>query len=1189
MAAASPRNPRRTKGRHRKPSKVDTANCAQWLRVGTVGIGLGAAIASGQGIASAAPDDSSGSGPTKGADTAASSTTEQGGTTGSTSKKAGPKRPPTTKVSGQGADNGGTDNGNDKDATGGSKADSDTEAGDAADAGRPSTANPTKRSQSQVKTKPRKVSGVDTAPSASPAPSASAPAADNAPAPAAAISTAPTNTSVTVSTVPAAAAATNTVAAGTVTAPGIFSGVADMLNFVGHGLEETLALAVRQTRTPKGGQSSSATTTTSEPPTTESTTTSASTSTGGSASDAPKAAAVSPISPQDAVATLTAAYSANNADELFREALQAGMKTTDLVTTVLAPVINAMNLIEDLSELGGAISRRDGVDVVDEIGDAARDLIGMVPVIGQPIVSALYGFTAPAGASATMSALSAAAAAAPAAASPMDDPIFKAAVARAMTRLAGWPGTPKNFVDVTNYSIDQSLDLLDTQLDNIIATAPVGSPARWLTDSLNFAAVFFTSAVPGYTFTDTLNAIGDFLNRIVPPFKIADGAGALGVISAYKIMGAAVAGTATVLKDMLNGVYDLEQIAIDVIYATTGATVTRSDLYNSSSLTTKVALSVVGGGGAYSDPTRAFNITLPAWTPEQVNFFTIGTYVALVAIYKRFQEMALLQTFTTSTTYDSWHYTNGLGMYAAGTFHAVDDLGRSVDFFGVSQGGTYTSVGNALVTINNSTGGFTYTPPAIWDSKFQNAAFFHRSTSENEADRYDYVDIPVATADGARYTITFKISIINGTNAAPTGSFTVTSTDGVGVVKGKINGSDADGDTLKYSLIGSSVNGLSGNSAYTKDGSGNGGIVTINPVTGDFTYVSSATASSTQSFQVMINDGHYGNTPVTVTVTNSTAAITPANVNTSTPYQVTGSVPSSTNKPGAFTSYALVSTTTPKGLVTSFDPTTGAFTYTRTSGLGHTTSPTDVVTVLATDANGRTVTLKLAVNPTVANASPSVVLTTAPTVGTLSGTTQTSTGKVTYSDPDGDSAVWPSSVTSARGGTVTFAADGSFTYTSNLTTAERHAVAKIGAAGSTYNGVALAAYEDAFTVTVSDGYGGTAQTTVKVPIYSINSAPTISSWTVTHFLVTIGTAVKVNDADGDLTSGTKPANGNPNNGNPWYTFSRSVNTFNWYGSGGVQDFSANGTGNITFTVGDGYYVVTNGVVTNTAASGSKTG
>jgi hypothetical protein len=772
---------------------------------------------------------------------------------------------------------------------------------------------------------------------------------------------------------------------------------------------------------------------------------------------------------------------------------------------------------------------------------------------------------------------------------------FQGVLQRALYRLTGWPGIPKNFVDITNYQTDQTLDNADNQLDYLSENAPFGSQARWLPDLIGIISFFFVPVPQGSTFTDKLNAMGDFLNRVVPPFKIEPGADTLDVITPYKIMGAAVVGTATVLQDMLNGIYDPQQWAIHVVKATTGATITAADLSDFTSLSTKVAAAQAGAiatfglidGGAYYDPERAFEITLPNWTAQQVNPFTVMTYIGLVGIYKRFQEMAVLTQFTTSTEYSpNWPYNGApytfLGsMYAAGTFQAVDPDGNGVEFpAGGALGATYVSAGGALVTINTTGGGFTYT------NTLPGSAFFHRATSQNPEDRFDTVQIPVKSVDGVEYTLTFKIQIVDGTNANPTGSSTVTGTDAVGVVKGKVTGADSDGDTLTYSLVGTSVNGLSGNSAYTKNGAGNGGIVTINSTTGDFTYVSTSTAGATQSFQVQIGDGHGGSTIVTVTVPNTTS-ITPANVNTSTQNVVTGSVPSSTNRPGVFTSYALGTAPT-KGTVTSFNPATGAFTYTRNGALGHTTTPNDFVTVIATDANGFTVTLRMPVVPTVANNAPTVVLTTAPTVGTLVGTTQTSTGKVTYSDADGDAPIWPSSVTTARGGTVTFAADGTFTYTSNLTTAQRHAVARIGAAGSTYNSVALAAWEDAFTVIVSDGFGGTAQTTIKVPIYAINANPTMSTGgpVCAFALCTVG-GINVSDADGDLDGYFTLPTSNDGTGNAWFTLTAGSMTI-WGGDGvGTTTISWGGNTNglgtqvtvtNTLTIYDGHYRVTNGVV-----------
>jgi VCBS repeat-containing protein len=788
-------------------------------------------------------------------------------------------------------------------------------------------------------------------------------------------------------------------------------------------------------------------------------------------------------------------------------------------------------------------------------------------------------------------------ASAAATASAVNNTAFIAVLQRAVNRLFGWPGAPTNFVTITNRQIDQSLDALDDQLDSLIANAVAGSPARWLPDLNSILGLFVKPAIPSYSFTDSLNAMGDFLNRIMPPFKIAPGADTLdGItkITPYNIMGAAVVGAATVLTDMLNGVYDPAQWEIDVIKTTVGATVTRADLTNFTSLAAKITAAQVaamlgGDGGAFHDPTRVWSLTLPTWTAAQVNPFTIAAYVVTVALYKRFQEVAVGTNFTTSTTYDSWLYTLSLGgdssrsEYAAGTFHAVDPDGRSVDFAG-SLLGTFTSQGGGLVTINTAGGGFTYT------NTLPGAAFFHRATSENEADRYDTVNIPVTSADGASYTLTFKIQIIDGSNATPTvSSPTVGTADGLGVVRGNVTGSDSDADTLKYSLVGSSVNGLSGNSAYTKNGAGNGGIVTLNPTTGAFTYVSSATAGATQSFQVLVNDGHGGNVISTVTVANSTS-ITPANVNTGTMNVVTGSVPIPAGDAGIFTSYALGDAPS-KGSVTSFNPATGAFTYTRDSSLGHSTLPGDVVTVLATDANGRTVTMRMNVTPTVSNAAPVIVSSTTD-VGNASSArwglntstwTQTTTGKITATDDDQDALSYSlvngtthAAVTNTtNGGTVAFNADGSYTYSITKNQAYFHGAAKIGASGS--------AVTDTFTVAVNDGFGGVAYQDVSIAVYAINSNPSLSVGGLACAFGICTVTITTTDPDGDdLSGGLNTSNNGA--GSPWYTLERgsvtinagNAHTMSW--TGNSDGLGTQQTGDQRYTVYDGNYRVNNGIV-----------
>ncbi|WP_349269070.1 hypothetical protein MPNTM1_04433 [Mycolicibacterium parafortuitum] len=1162
MAAASPRKPRRTSGRHRKSSH------AQWLRAGAVGFGLAAAIISGQGVASADTDDASAP-----RDTSASEASgKRSSITGRPS--AGPDQGESSSpADGAGDDSSDEPSGGDDDDAGSTHADLDDELVNEEELVDDEQDSKTPVDEDDLPADTSTDGGESSTPYQKPgaAGRSSASTGSNSPesqTPQPAESTQPAINGDTGNSNPASAQPPSETTQSPSGAGDASDGESAALTPAEKEAKAVITL-VRELVKQFGGQAGD----------------------GGSTPVPPIGNLIQAFwlaSRENQQARAERRAEIASMVELLGEAALADLSRLVGWIPGVGTGMYAVSALSNLGALAVAVLRGDQDDIADEIGDLRRDLVGMVPVVGAPAAGKLYGGAVaaadPAGGESASAAVASTAMAATATAIPgTGEWYFLGVLQRAVKRLDGWPGVPKNFVEITTRVTDYTLDNANNQLDVLIANALAGSPAVWVPDLGRILGLFVLSAIPGYSYTDSLNAWGSFLNKVVPPFKIADGAGALDVISPYKIMGAAVVGAATLLRDMLNGIYDPVQWEINIIRETTGATVTASDLNDFSALQNKVIQGILfGGGGAFSNPQRAWEVTLPTWTAEQVNPYTLMTYVAFVGLYKRFQEMATLTTFTTWTTYDSWHYKNALGMYAAGKFHAVDPDGGSIVFRADGTlGKTYTTEGNALVTINTTDGGFTYTPPALWDPKVQNDAFFHRGTSENPEERFDWVTVEAYSADGVPYNIRVGIEILPGSNAVPVHTGTQNlGTDALGVFKGKITATDSDGDPLKYYLVESSVNGLSGNSAYTKNGAGNGGIVTLNE-NGEFTYVSNATAGANQSFQVRINDGHHGNTVVTITVPNTTT-ITPANPNTATQYYYSGTVPNSTNKPGTFVSYTL-SGTPAKGTVTSFNSTTGAFTYHRNESLGHSTTANDVVTVIATTADGRQVTLHLNVLPSVPNTAPTLTLTTSPTVGTLNGTTQTSTGKFTYFDADGDAPIWPTNVTSSRGGTVTIAADGTFTYTSNLTVAERHAVARIGAAGSTFNGVALNAWEDAFTVTVSDGFGGTATQTVKVPIYAINSSPTLSIGSLACAFGTCTVTVTTTDPDGDNLSGSLNSSNN-GTGSPWYTLSRgsvTVNsgnqhTFSWTGNSngaGTQQ-----TGVQRYTVYDGYYRVTNGVV-----------
>jgi VCBS repeat-containing protein len=86
-------------------------------------------------------------------------------------------------------------------------------------------------------------------------------------------------------------------------------------------------------------------------------------------------------------------------------------------------------------------------------------------------------------------------------------------------------------------------------------------------------------------------------------------------------------------------------------------------------------------------------------------------------------------------------------------------------------------------------------------------------------------------------------------------------------------------------------------------------------------------------------------------------------------------------------------------------------------------------------------------------------------------------GQIQATDPNRDSLHFSGSSTSALGGVVTVGSGGSFTYAP--TAQIRHAAAADNAART-----------DSFSVTVSDGYGGSATQTITVPVSPINGNPT---------------------------------------------------------------------------------------------------
>ncbi|BBY66588.1 Ig-like domain-containing protein [Mycolicibacterium helvum] len=482
----------------------------------------------------------------------------------------------------------------------------------------------------------------------------------------------------------------------------------------------------------------------------------------------------------------------------------------------------------------------------------------------------------------------------------------------------------------------------------------------------------------------------------------------------------------------------------------------------------------------------------------------------------------------------------------SGTLRYTDADGDPVTF----AAGTYTTANGGTVTVN-ANGTFSYT--------LQKYAWFGVSDSywhdhAVAGDPGDTFTVNVSDAFGGTTAVTYSIPI-EKQNAAPTlsGNVSNSSSSGMGVVRGTIaSGSDGDGDSLTYTLV-----GATGGSVYGS----NGGIITMNGTS--FTYIPKAGVTS-DSFQVKVDDGHGGTTTATVTLTGLTTPSPQTNTNT-TAGVVTGHLNVPSGDSGLGLTYSLGSGPSKGSVVVNSD---GTYTYTRTGGLGHSTTPNDSFTIRATDSTGKSVIIAtINVAPSVSNNAPAVSLVTQPTVGTRSGTTQTTTGKIQWSDADGDpisingqaapTGTNTITLSTRNGGTVVLKGDGTFTYTRTVSNAQSHQAAKIGAADSDVN--------DYIDITVDDGYGGTTALAVKVAVYATNSAPTISGGG--KFAGNVNT-IKVDDADGDSLSFT-------HNGSSFTFGGRGVSTSTLWG------------GN-TLTVTDGYYTVINGVVQTTPSSVTKT-
>ena len=418
------------------------------------------------------------------------------------------------------------------------------------------------------------------------------------------------------------------------------------------------------------------------------------------------------------------------------------------------------------------------------------------------------------------------------------------------------------------------------------------------------------------------------------------------------------------------------------------------------------------------------------------------------------------------------------------------------------------STSKGSIAIDSSTGAFTYAPTV---SARENAA----KVGATDADKADSFVVTVTDGRGGSTDVSVAVVIsplaTTPTNSAPTaGVPTVGVPDAItGVVTGKVNASDPDGDSLTFSAPASTSKGSIG----------------IDAVTGEFTYTptvaarqNAANAAATpadkfDTFAVTVSDGRGGATTTSVTVPIARAS-TPINsapvigaVTLGSPDPSTGTVAgriNATDVDGDVLIYGAMPATT-KGSVT-VNVNSGAFTYTPktyarqdAAKVGATAADkSDTLIVTVRDGRGGSASFEVNVpisplTTTLVNSPPVAGL---PTVGIPNPTTGVVLGQINATDSDGDTLTYSGTTTTPKGNVVVNATTGAFSYTPT-------AAARQNAAAPTATTLEKS---DGFTISVSDGRGGS--TAVPVAVVISPAAPEVHN-TVIATVGVGGTPYKV--------------------------------------------------------------------------------
>jgi VCBS repeat-containing protein len=299
-------------------------------------------------------------------------------------------------------------------------------------------------------------------------------------------------------------------------------------------------------------------------------------------------------------------------------------------------------------------------------------------------------------------------------------------------------------------------------------------------------------------------------------------------------------------------------------------------------------------------------------------------------------------------------------------------------------------------------------------------------------------------------------------------------------ITGQILASDADGDQLTFAL---------------KNGFGPAhGIVSLD-ATGQWNYVPATNYNGSDSFTVVVIDGHGGTVEQVITLSVSPAndapvVTAPAPATGDEDMPITGQVVAS-DTDGDQLSYLVKDGFGPAHGAVSLNAATGQWTYAPAANY----NGSDSFTVVVSDGHGGTVEQVIGLTVTPANDGPVV---TSPTTATGGEDTQI-TGQIVASDTDGDqlSYLVKDGFGPAHGAVLLDAATGQWTYDPT----------------ANYNGA------DHFTVIVSDGHGGTVEQVIDLTVTPVNDGPVAVD--------DIGSATESQTKLFDLAANDQDIDGNP--------------------------------------------------------------